>query len=321
MESIVSFKSGRLELRGVIHTPDQARNRVGIILLCPGYKHRVAQHRLYVHIARRLCADGFHVLRFDFHGLGESEGEVKRCLFGDFWSFVQTGGFVSDTIAGVDFFKNEVEIEKVILMGLCGGAITGLMAGAKDARVDGLILINIPVMLEGSSTDWFIDRMPPGLAESLLSGYLHRVTSVRSWLRLFSFKSDYRAIWKSVSTKVCRKLDISKQSNFESYDETRLSSYFLESFKSYCSSGRPLLFIFSGNDKYRWAFESDFQKKFLYSGNEWEDFYSIFVVDRANHSFTSPEWRGALLQKIITWLHHYFETPTSEPIEMEEIEK
>jgi len=307
MESTVSFKNGETELRGILHTPDRAPRGVGVILLCPGYKHRVGQNRLYIQIARNLCIQGYHVLRFDFHGLGESEGGIGRCVFGEFWRFVQTGGFVSDTLAAVGFVRQMTEVDKVILMGLCGGAITGLIAGAGEPCVDGLVLMNVPVMLESGSSDWFTEKMPPGFSDLLVSGYIKRMVSFRSWLRLLSFKSDYRLMWKSMSSKIRRTLHRSQpRSHSSCRDDDRINPHFFKSFQSYCSSQRPLLLIFSGNDMYRWAFEADFEERFLQNGNTFGDSYSIFVVDGANHGFTRSEWLRALLEKTVDWVQQNF---------------
>ena len=308
MESAVSFSNGHLKLRGILHTPDGPRARAGVILLCPGYKHRVGQHRLYLYIARTLSAHGLPVLRFDFHGLGESAGEIKRCLFDDFWGYIQRGGFVSDTIASVDFFREIASVEKVALMGLCGGAITGLIAGARDSRVDGLILINVSIALQGSSDDWFTKNMPPGLADSLLSAYVERIKSPRSWVRLLTLKSDYRVIWKSISSKLGRRWRSSGRIDLENdTGDSHVNPLFLESFRSYCSSGRPVLFAFSENDKEKWAFDANVLERYLYSGNPYEKYYSISVVEGANHSFTLPEWRDELLDTSLAWLQHHLE--------------
>jgi dienelactone hydrolase len=307
MESTVSFKSGETELRGILHTPDRERREVGVVLLCPGYKHRVGQNRLYIRIARNLSTEGYYVLRFDFHGLGESEGEIERCMFGEFWRFVQTGGFVSDTLAAVDFLKTKTDVSRVVLMGLCGGAITGLIAGAREPRVDGLVLMNVPVMLESASGDWFEEKMPPGFADLLVSGYMKKVVSLQSWMRFLSFKTDYRLIWKSISSRVRRKLGRFRSRDSGSYEaDGRISPYFFKSFQSYCASQRPLLLVFSGNDMYRWAFEADFEERFLQDGNPFGDSYSIFVVDGANHGFTKAEWLRALLNRTVEWIRQNF---------------
>ena len=66
-----------LQLVGIVHEPPpERRSRVGVILLSPGVKNRVAPHRLYVKMAERLLRRGLWVLRFDFYGLGDSEGRI-----------------------------------------------------------------------------------------------------------------------------------------------------------------------------------------------------------------------------------------------------
>ena len=66
-------------LMGILHMPeDRVRRNRGINLLSPGLKNRVAPNRMNVKMARILCEKGFPVLRFDPHGIGDSEGEIVR---------------------------------------------------------------------------------------------------------------------------------------------------------------------------------------------------------------------------------------------------
>ena len=120
------------KLFGILHIPPQPRKDVGIIILSPGIKSRVAPHRLYVKMARRFCEMGFCVLRFDPEGIGDSEGEIEERMSADFYGSVQVGRFVGDTIDAMDWMEKEHGISRFILAGLCGGAITGLLTGALD---------------------------------------------------------------------------------------------------------------------------------------------------------------------------------------------
>ena len=80
----VSFRNARGEtLHGMLHAPAaEVRRGVCILLLSPGIKGRVGPHRLYLKLAGPFVAAGFHVLRFDYYGLGDSEGDARRARHG-----------------------------------------------------------------------------------------------------------------------------------------------------------------------------------------------------------------------------------------------
>ena len=152
LEKPITFqnKNGK-KLFGIVHVPDKDspfNKRVGINLLNPGIKYRIAPNRLNVKLARRLCGQGYFVLRFDPEGIGDSEGELPEgILVPDIWEKIQTGLLVDDTITANDFFMQNYSIEKLTLIGNCGGAITALLTSKEDKRVSSLVLIDVPVNL------------------------------------------------------------------------------------------------------------------------------------------------------------------------------
>lgn len=69
----IVFGDGRLF--GFHHAPEAKRARAAAAVLCNplGYE-AMCVHRTYRHLAERLARSGFHVLRFDHHGCGDSSG-------------------------------------------------------------------------------------------------------------------------------------------------------------------------------------------------------------------------------------------------------
>src|SRR5215204_5779178 len=122
----VSFpnKDG-LRLFGILHMPERVRAEgTAILLLSPGVKMRVAPHRLYNKMAARFVAHGYPVLRFDFHGLGDSEGDAPETLLADLYGATQVGRFVADTTAAMDWMQRNHAVTRFVAAGLCGGALT-----------------------------------------------------------------------------------------------------------------------------------------------------------------------------------------------------
>ncbi len=194
----VSFpnRNGR-QLFGIFHPAGKGRKETCVVLLSPGIKNRVAPHRLYVKLSRHLQGLGYDVFRFDPEGLGDSEGECDFKWVADLYGAIQSGCFKEDTLAALDWLEANKGAGKFIVGGLCGGAITGMFAGRDDPRVTGLLSFGIPVVLESSDpkTERFVSE---GQKDKLRRGYLARLFQPRSWLRLLTFQSDFRLLFKSL---------------------------------------------------------------------------------------------------------------------------
>ncbi len=90
--------------------------------------------RLLFRVARALREEGFAVLRFQFRGVGRSEGVYD-----------EGRGERADARAAVDFLARELPRIPLLLGGFSFGAATALRAGAKDERVRALLLMGLPV--------------------------------------------------------------------------------------------------------------------------------------------------------------------------------
>jgi len=71
-ESPVAFQSEGNQLIGVLHSSGQQK----ILIMCHGFTgNKIENKRLFVEAAREFAAQGYDVLRFDFYGSGDSEGD------------------------------------------------------------------------------------------------------------------------------------------------------------------------------------------------------------------------------------------------------
>src|SRR5262245_25392525 len=125
-------------LFGVLDTPAKATtgptSDLGLILLSPGVKMRVGPERLYRRVTDLFVGLGIPSLRFDFWGLGDSEGTLKEEFLKDVYNHIEVGRFVDDVIDAMDWMQRECGTKRFILSGLCGGAITGRLTGSRDRR-------------------------------------------------------------------------------------------------------------------------------------------------------------------------------------------
>jgi len=84
--------------------------------------------------AQALRVRGIPVLRFNFHGAGQSEGEHDRGI-----------GEEGDVRAALDYLAAEFPHRPILLAGFSFGSLVGLRVGCADQRVSDLIGLGIPV--------------------------------------------------------------------------------------------------------------------------------------------------------------------------------
>jgi pimeloyl-ACP methyl ester carboxylesterase len=303
MEKIANFKFENQGLTGIVTLPENRfpeREKVGVILSVSGLKYRVCSYRLNVKIARRLSREGFFVLRFDPLGIGDSQGSLSSALGLNHFLEIQTGRYVKETEAAVDFFKKEYKLDQIVLLGLCGGAITMLITGARDQRVNKLILLGIPVLLENIpevKPEFHDSITTPEYAGQVISTYKIKLLSPKAWFRLLTFKSEYQTLTKSLS--LCFRKFFKKNN---SKKHSRFNDLFLSSFKHAISQGKKILFINGEVDPATWEFKSEFEEKYVKNLKNPDSLYRIHLIKKANHIFSLSECQIELLDKISSWL-------------------
>lgn len=133
----VRFLSGDLTLEGLLHLP-QRTPAPGIVVCHP--------HPLYggdmtngvvAGLCRALVEDGIAALRFNFRGVGASEG-----------SYDSGRGERADAVAGVEWLRARPEIdgERIGLAGYSFGAIVACAAAASVGPLRALVLISPPMV-------------------------------------------------------------------------------------------------------------------------------------------------------------------------------
>ena len=130
-EHAVTFRSGEQTLFGVLHEPEVSGD-TAVVILVGGPQYRVGSHRLFVQIAREVARRGYPVLRFDFAGMGDSDG--------DFPGFEHLDRDVAAALG--ELCARYSSLRHVVLLGLCDGATAAAYYAPTDRRVSGAILLN-----------------------------------------------------------------------------------------------------------------------------------------------------------------------------------
>ena len=309
VEAVVFDNRDGKKLFGTLHTPPNSHHsRPTIVLLSPGVKMRVGPHRLYNRMTDAFNRLGFTVFKFDFVGLGDSEGELDRDLLAEVYNDTESGAFVSDGVDALDWLQLNRGTTSFLLGGLCGGAITGILLAKNDARVHGLISLGITVTLAMGKAGRLKNATQGELA-ALRRGYIRRIFHPKSWLRLLTFQSDFRTILKSVGQlftkrKTTRPIAVNETSPQQ--DVSNANPLFPPAFFGMTKEERKILLIFSGSDRLYWEFEEKFAQPFANDLVEVEDAYELHVVKDANHVFSFREWEQEMLEICKNWLEANF---------------
>ena len=137
----IAGPAGRLE--AILEEPesDEAAPRSLAVVCHPHPLYGGTMHNKVVYrIARALRRGGAAVLRFNFRGVGRSEG-----------TFAQGIGERDDVRAALDFLQWRFPETPLCLMGFSFGAWVGLTVGASDSRVVALVGLGVPVAISDMS--------------------------------------------------------------------------------------------------------------------------------------------------------------------------
>jgi exosortase A-associated hydrolase 1 len=175
-ERALGFPCGDDTLVGIATVPAAPSGR-GVLIVVGGPQYRVGSHRQFPLLARHLAAHGIAAMRFDYRGMGDSDGEER-----DFESIRE------DIRAALDAFTEAVPgMRDIVLWGLCDGASAAAMYAPDDARVRGLVLLN----------PWV--RTDDGVARTTLKHhYRDRLRDPAFWRKLARGKFDYAGSLKSM---------------------------------------------------------------------------------------------------------------------------
>jgi len=304
MKEIVLFKNrNNNQLFGIVHKPSEIHNsrRKGIILSNTGTHYRVAWHRLNLKLANFLSQYGYFVLRFDPHGIGDSEGELNKTQDIIYhYNAIQQGLFVDDTIAAIDFFKSIYNIKSLCLAGICGGALSSILTAGIDSRVDKVIFIAGPVTI---SSEMEFKTLHPVYAKELFKIYIQKIVNPKFWVRFITGKSDYSLI-KKIIFSILREKDFKKsiQKSDEGVKGDFFNYKFLEAFLNIVKRGGKILFIMAEVDPATWQFENFFKDKYLFPGNPYEKQCEYHVINGANHTFSTEVSQTQLFNITLEWL-------------------
>ncbi|MEO8992690.1 MAG: hydrolase 1, exosortase A system-associated [Nitrosospira sp.] len=287
----MNFEEHALSLRcedswmyGILSLPERTASK-GVLIVVGGPQYRVGSHRQFTLLARHLASAGIPVLRFDYRGMGDSEGAART--FED---------LEDDLHCAIERFFEEVPVlTDLVIWGLCDAASAALFHAHRDRRITGLVLLN----------PWV--RTDQGAAKTYLKHYyLTRLLDPEFWSKVWNGRFNYANATRSLAKTVGkalpgRKITAEKDTADDvSCDLTGLPERMLDALSRF--KGKILL-ITSGNDLTAQEF-----LELVKGSREWRQLLAPpYVTHRnlpeANHTFSQREWRDQVADWTKEWLY------------------
>lgn len=257
---------------GVISQPlAPAASRVGVVILVGGPQYRVGSHRQFALLARELARGGVPVLRFDFRGMGDSDG--------------QPAGFEAvdqDIDAAIGTLQRESGVERVVLWGLCDGATAAFIHAPADRRVAGIVGVN----------PW-ARYAKVEASVRLRHYYLARALSRRFWSDALARRFDMRSAARGLCSAFRTALAGSGRKE---------ASYLDRMQDGWARFAGPVLVVLSGRDFTAREFEAwiaaDRSRGAMFEGPRCE----VARFDDADHTFARRAWRDAVALATCEWI-------------------
>jgi exosortase A-associated hydrolase 1 len=165
-EQPVVFDCSGEQLVGIVSLPEHA-SAIGVVIVVGGPQYRVGSHRQFVYLARALAQSGIACLRFDYRGMGDSDGAAR--------SFETVDADIGAAMR--ELMRHAQSVKEIVLWGLCDGASAALMALQSIGGVASVVALNPWVRSETSLDQTLVKHY-----------YLERLRSGDFWRKLLTGK-------------------------------------------------------------------------------------------------------------------------------------
>lgn len=281
-ETGVIFDCQGDQLVGVMHDTVKPCDTGVVTIVAGGPQYRGGCGRQLVELARRLASEGIPVFRFDYRGMGDSEGEFVGFRF-----------IERDIEAAINEFKRNIpSLRRIIIWGGCDAASAALMHAYRFDNVVGIVAAN--PFVSSVKTASVVQRRH----------YLVRLRQLSFWKKVFRFEYNFSYFISAAISKVLpaikdsdknRTINDAKVGFAENHVDAMLTG--LTKFR-----GR-VLFLMSGRSLVSKEFD-----ELVESDPEWKKNYESGNCERweipdADQTFSSRESRDVMLDSVSEWVN------------------
>jgi exosortase A-associated hydrolase 1 len=282
IEEAVQFACREKLLYGILHLPATGEEITRIVMMIiGGPQTRVGSHRSYVQLARSLRDRGIAVFRFDYEGMGDSEGEYV--------GFECAGPSIG---AAMDFLHSRIPtLNQIIIWSLCNGAAASAIYARQDRRrIAAMILCNPYVHTE------------QGQAKTILKHYyVRRVLDREFWRKVLSRRFD-----AGESVRSFRML-LRKASKQRNGTDHRQQAETLPDrvVRGLCEFHKPVHVLLSTNDLTALEFQELLKNRPELKGLMQKNLLIVRSLDGADHTFSDRRAKNLVLGQTLAALDEF----------------
>jgi uncharacterized protein len=273
MEQAVQFFCGEKRLFGILHLPKGTATENVVLMITGGPQTRYGSHRVFVQLARYLCQKDITVFRFDYEGMGDSDGSFVGCK--------HAGPSIHAAMEYLD--KKIGNNHRRLIWSLCDGASASLMnISYYDKRLAGLILCNPLIHSE--------------VALYRKHYYKERIFKKELWMRLLTFRINFREVVTELVDYFQTVINSPVRKEYKA--ETVGPSFTMteQILNGIFSSRIPITFILSTDDVVAQEFHD-----ILLSGNNKKKMLrdkniKVLTVEGADHTFTQHQTKKKMFE-------------------------
>jgi exosortase A-associated hydrolase 1 len=279
-ETPLVFECENCRLVGIAAIPE-APSTTGVLIVVGGPQYRSGSHRQFTLLARDLARDGVPSLRFDYRGMGDSEGVARN--------FERVNDDLRSAIGTL--LEAAQNVRQVVIWGLCDAASAALYYAHTDPRVKGLVLLN----------PWVHSEAGAGRAR-VKHYYLTRLFQSSFWAKLFSGQVKVSASVAELVKGIRYFFTDTPPALPDTYHAEENSSYIERMLTGLRLYSGHVLFILSGND----LTSQEFQE-LARSDKNWKAACGSTCVEQriipdANHTFSTRAHRDQASSLTRQWL-------------------
>lgn len=232
-ETPIFFEAGEDVLLGILTRPTGRRLDAAMVIAASGLRGTsMGRNRMFVRLGRQAAARGFHAIRFDYHGVGESSGNADGMSL--------TAPFAHDLLAAVRYAE-VLGVRRHVYAGVCFGARTVIAVAPSREGTAGVALVEVPIR----------DTHREGRTLTRYSNSQLLRIAIKPWVLAGVFKRERRAYYaKFVKAKF--RAATSKKEEREARDLSWVSDDFLDRLQRLVDGRVPVLLVYGeGTENWR----------------------------------------------------------------------
>jgi exosortase A-associated hydrolase 1 len=290
VEEVVQFACCEKQLYGILHLPATGEEITRIVMMViGGPQTRIGSHRSYVQLARSLRDRGIAVFRFDYEGMGDSEGEYV--------GFEYAGPSIG---AAVDYLHRRIPtLNQVIIWSLCNGATASAIYARQDRRrIAAMILCNPYVHTE------------QGQAKTILKYYyIRRLLDREFWRKVVSRRFDAGESIRSFRT-LLQKAVGQKNGNNHLQPVAPAGTLPDRVVRGLCEFHKPVHVLLSTNDLTALEFQELLRTRPEFNDLLRKNVLIVRSLDGADHTFSDSRAMNLVLQQTLAALDEFERLPS-----------